>query len=119
MPALRRVNAVEDRAEIPVRLPATNLVVDALFMVCFVDSAPAREDLVAQHQWRLVEDHHIDRATKACLKVRHSFQAIEGMGGKIVVSIQQERHIHVAAGGGTGPCHGTKEIPGDNLGALG
>ena len=119
MCAQRCTNAVEHGSEIPVRLPAANLVLDALLVVCLVDSAPVGENLVAQHERCLVEDRDIDRAAQECLKVRHSFQAIEGMVSEIVVSTQQERHIHIAAGGGAIPCHRTKEVPGDNLGALG
>jgi hypothetical protein len=91
VPALRCVDAVEDRPEIPVRLPAADLVLDALAVVCLVDPAPVRKHLVAQHKWCVVENHHIDRATKPCLKVSHSFQAIEGTGSKVIVSVQQER----------------------------
>jgi len=84
-----------------------------------VDSAPVGENLVPQHERCLVKDHHIDRAAKERLKVGHSFQPIEGMGGNVVARIQQQRHVHVAAGDGAIPCHGTKEVPGDNLGELG
>ena len=119
MCAQRGTNAIEHRPEVEVRLPATDLILNTLLVVSFVDSAPVRENLVAQHKWCLIEDHHIDRATQECLKVRRSFQAIERMGGKVVVGLQQERNIHIAAGGGAVACHGTKEIPGDDLGALG
>ena len=41
------------------------------------------------------------------------------MGSTVVAGIQQERDIHIAAGDGAVACHGTKEVPGDDLGALG